>query len=150
METQKFRLFISADLRKAMRGLIAVFGTDMWEKLCDTKGYPTEKMLALHTALYSNVDGKGTKDTLLIMREACTQTDWLVTFLTSRNAVVEDARLRDFIRSVLDKVNTIYMLLGSVDNHFRWEPIHKACISSLLAQLKCEALCNQCDLESPK
>jgi hypothetical protein len=141
MEARKFRLFISPDLRSAMRRLIALFQSDMWDmRLTNTTNgaaqFNETQIPALVRALYSNVDGKGTQATLDIMRDACTPTDWLVKFLTSRKAVVKDSRVLDFVQTVLDEVNTIYGLIGPVHTHYRWEPTHNACVSSLLVQLK--------------
>jgi hypothetical protein len=135
MTTNNFRLMISSDLRKAMRSLIASFQADLWDDISSNEEFNT-KFPVLVKAIYSNIDGRGTNDTLNIMRDACTPTDWLVIGLTSCQASATDTTLIKFIQTVFDKLNTIYTLLCSVDMHYRWEGIRNACISSLLTQLK--------------
>ncbi len=149
MTTNNFRLTISPDLRQAMRSLIASFQEDLWEDISSNEEFNTKfneefntKFPVLVNAIYSNIDGRGTNETLNIMRDACTPTDWLVIGLTSCQASTTDTTLIEFIKIVFDKLNTIYTLLGSGYNHYRWDGIRNACISSLLTQLKSVAFVN--------
>ena len=126
MESQKIRLFISAELRRELKRLIALFATDMWEmKIRIISGFP-EQIPTLIGALRANAEGRGTQITLNKMRDACTPTDWLVTFLTSCKTVVKDAMLIEFIQDVINTLNTIYELIGPAHTHYRWESQHEA------------------------
>ena len=135
MTTNNFRLMISSDLRKAMRSLIASFQADLWDDISSNEEFNT-KFPVLVKAIYSNIDGRGTNDTLNIMRYACNPMDWLVIGLTSCKASATDTTLIEFIQTVLDKLNTIETLVGMDGIHYRWEGRRNACISSLLTQLK--------------
>jgi hypothetical protein len=139
MAANNRRLGTSPDLRKAMRSLIVSFQADLWDDVSDSEEFE-RNIPVLVRAIYSNIDGKGTHDTLNTMRDACTPTDWLVIGLTTRKASATDATLIEFIQTVLDKLNTIYTLLCSVDMHYKWELKQNACISSLLTQLKSAAI----------
>ena len=136
MSAPTARLFTSPALRTAMRSLITSFADDAWESL-NLPEHFADNIAALCRALYSNIDDKGTADTLRVMWDACTPTDWLVTFLTSRQTSA-NTRLLDFIATVLAKLHTMYAMMG-VDTHHRWEHTQNACMSSLLMQLKSAA-----------
>ena len=141
MSASKARLYTSPDLKKAMRALLTSLNDDTFRmSLTNTQHLPEhfdEKIAALHRALYSNIEGRGTADTLRVMWDACTPTDWLVTFLTSRQTTREHT-LREYIQTVLAKLHTMYMMMG-IDTHHRWERTQNACMSSLLMQLKSAA-----------
>ena len=138
MDTQSRRLVISVQLRQAMRALASIFIDDLWKYITNTDDFTQEfndsKMPNLQRALNSNIEGRGTYNTLTIMRDACTPFEWLVTFLTVRKESVTEVEFIDFIDTVLNKLDTIYVLLCSVANHYRFEK--HACMSSLLMQLE--------------
>jgi len=138
---QNFRLRTSPDLRKAMRSLIASFLDDLWEDnfgiQCTTAVTEEfrEKLSTVIRCMYTNIDGKGTSDTLLAMREACIPTGWLVTFLRSCLNAGTSGQNLDFIETVIGKLDTIYTLLNSIQSeHFSWEAPRQACIPHLLMQ----------------
>jgi hypothetical protein len=118
--------------------LIAIFIDDLWKYITNTTDFTQEfndsKMPNLQQALNSNIEGRGTYNTLTIMRDACTPKEWLVTFLTVRKEYVTEVERIDFIDTVLNKLDTIYVLLCSVVNHYRFEK--HVCMSSLLMQLE--------------
>ena len=69
-----------------MNSLIASFGETFWEdKFEEGSVEPVlhSKHGALVGVMYKILDTEGTKDELLIRREACIPTEWLVKFLTS-------------------------------------------------------------------
>jgi hypothetical protein len=90
--------------------------------------------------MYKILDGMGTQEDFLIMREACVPTEWLVTFLEKWKVSVAQSGqggkdLVTFIQGVIDKLGNIYTLLTKAGGeHHEW--VQVACMSSLLHQLK--------------
>ena len=133
-------LWISLELRQAIKSLQARFGNDDWQDKFESVDDETRlKYRALVGVMYKILDRKGTAADFVTMREACIPTEWLVTFLEEwKVSVTQNGQggeaLVTFIQGVIDKLGTIYTLLTtSGEAHHKW--VQKACMSSLLHQL---------------
>jgi hypothetical protein len=134
-------LWISLELRQAIKSLQARFGNDDWQDKFESVDDETRlKYRALVGVMYKILDRKGTAADFVTMREACVPTDWLVTFLEDwKVSVTQNGQgwetLVIFIQGVIDKLGNIYILLiNATGEHHKW--VQVACMSSLLHQLK--------------
>ena len=156
--SREHHLFISPELRSAIRSLQACFLNEYWQNKFESvddeirSKYPAlvedfnktcEEVRLKHPVLvpvlYKILDGLGTTADFVTMREACVPTEWLVRFLSVWKQVSEKRQggetLVSFIQGVIDKVGNIYILLiDATGEHHEWAQL--ACMSSLLLRLK--------------